>query len=160
MAMKMEIQGLKDFHEDLEKAVTELPKLTKKAMEDSTRFIKNKTQNNITDEGITYTGELQRSVYTNVPDPFHGEVYVGAKHGIFVERGTRPHWPPIEPIEKWARIKLGQPGLGFVISRKIARVGTKAHKFFEPAVRESTDLVARIFEQVADQLVERMAGKK
>lgn len=157
MPMRMKIQGLDEFKRDLDKAVKVFPGICRQAMNKSTQHIKNKVQDKITDEGIPYTGKLQQSIHAKVISDFKGEVRVGAKHGIFVERGTRPHWPPREPIERWARIKLGQPGLGFVISRKIAQVGTKAHKYFEPAVKESITAVSRYFEKTADALIKALA---
>jgi hypothetical protein len=127
-------------------------------MEKSTQHIKNEVQDKITDEGIPYTGRLQQSIYATATEK-RGMVSVGAKHGIFVEKGTRPHWPPRAPIEKWAKIKLGQPGLGFVISRKIAAVGTKAHAYFRPAVEGSLDFVNKTFNKTIDVFVKAMAGR-
>lgn len=54
----------------------------------------------------------------------------------YVEEGTKPHWPPPKAILKWVQIKpvIPQPyngripsekSLAFLISRKIAREGTK-----------------------------------
>ena len=157
--MKIQIQGLEEFKTDINRAVGMFPNVVRTAMDKSTRHIKNEVQDKIVSEKIPYTGQLQQSVYAKVLGDTKGEVYVGAKHGIFVEKGTRPHWPPIEPLEKWARIKLGQPGLGFVISRKIAQVGTKAHAYFAPAVEKSVSYVHKTFEQTVDVLIRAMAGK-
>lgn len=56
----------------------------------------------------------------------------------YLENGTRPHWPPREAILNWIRIKpvvprpneLGRTPtenqLAYLISRKIAKEGTKA----------------------------------
>ena len=157
--MKLTIKGLPEFHGDLNKAAAIMPKIVEAAMGKSVRHIKREVQDKIISEGITFQGGLQQSVYAKVLSSFKGIVYVGKKYGIFVEKGTRPHWPPPEPIEKWARIKLGQPGLGFVISRKIARVGTPAHPFFRPAVEESVDFVEKTFSKIPEILVQTMAGK-
>lgn len=54
----------------------------------------------------------------------------------YVEEGTKPHWPPPKAILKWVQIKPVIPrpyngripsekSLAFLISRKIAREGTK-----------------------------------
>lgn len=157
--MRIRIEGLEEFQADINKAVGMFPSVVRTAMDKSTRHIKSEVQNKIVSEGIPYTGQLQQSVYAKVLGDTKGEVYVGAKHGIFVEKGTKPHWPPREPIEKWARIKLGQPGLGFVISRKIAQVGTKAHAYFAPAVEKSVSYVNKTFEKTIDVLIKAMAGK-
>lgn len=56
----------------------------------------------------------------------------------YLEHGTAPHWPPIDAIRRWIEIKpvIPRPGpdgriptpsqLAFLISRKIAEVGTPA----------------------------------
>ncbi len=61
----------------------------------------------------------------------------GLEYGIYLEKGTKPHFPPIDKIQEWIRIKpvLPRPGrngklpterqLAFLISRKISRVGTE-----------------------------------
>lgn len=64
----------------------------------------------------------------------------------YFDKGTAPHWPPREPIEKWINDK-GLPTsdstgwgdlptvreLAFLISRKISENGTEARDVFEKA---------------------------
>lgn len=61
-----------------------------------------------------------------------------ADYWKYLEHGTAPHWPPIDAIRRWIEIKpvIPRPGpdgriptpaqLAFLISRKIAEVGTPA----------------------------------
>ena len=158
MAMRMRIEGWEEFMKDLEATPKLSKQLAKVAMIESTNYIKNRVQDKITSEKITFQGGLQQSVHATATS-VKGSVYVGKKYGIFVELGTKPHWPPREPIEKWARLKLGQPGLGFVISRKIAQVGTKAHPYFWPTVWKSQRYVNHVFEQIPEALVKFLAGR-
>ncbi len=37
-----------------------------------------------------------------------GRIVADAPHAAFVERGTRPHMPPLKPIEAWVRLRVGQ----------------------------------------------------
>lgn len=150
------IEGLDDFQRDLRRVVNEMPSLSKQAIGKSTRHIKKKVQDKIVSEGIPFTGELQKSVYAPTPSATGGTVYVGKKYGLFVETGTRPHFPPVEPLERWASIKLGQPGMGYVIARKIGRVGTKKHPYFMPAVKDSLPQVQKYFEQMVDMFVKQL----
>ena len=57
----------------------------------------------------------------------------------YVEDGTKPHFPPIEDILQWIKVKPVLPRkrngklptqkqLAYLISRKISKVGTKAYK--------------------------------
>ena len=104
-------------------------------------------------------GELARSVTRAV---YHedrravGRVFLGSpadQYGIFVETGTRPHFPPPAAIEGWVRRRLGVTDdrqarqLAFLIGRKIARHGTKGRFLFERALHENVDRVAEILEE-------------
>jgi hypothetical protein len=62
-----------------------------------------------------------------------GEVRVQGEYGPYIEFGTRPHFPPVAPLEEWARRHGLPPGTGFLIARKISRVGTPARPFLFPA---------------------------
>ena len=85
-----------------------------------------------------------------------GEVFLGPpadQYGIFVEVGTRPHFPPPAAIEAWVRRRLGVTGdrqaqqLAFLIGRKISRVGTPGRFLFSRALRENEDRVLAILEE-------------
>ena len=73
--------------------------------------------------------DILRASITGKATPTWGQVGTNKNYSTFVEYGTRAHWPPIAPLEEWAR-RHGMPkGTGFLIARKISRVGTKAqHK--------------------------------
>ena len=84
----------------------------------------------------------------------------------YVEEGTKPHWPPPKAILKWVQIKPVIPrpyngripsekSLAFLISRKIAREGTKGTHDLAQA-RASTMEVFR--EQLAEALAEDAAS--
>ena len=166
--MRIRIEGLEEFQADINKAVGMFPSVVRTAMDKSTRHIKERVQDNITNQGIhaaVNTPAMVDTVHTKTSS-YRGEVFVGAEYGIFVEKGTRPHFPPVEALtgkeemlDRWARIKLRAPGAGFVIARKIARVGTKANPFFAPAVEKSVSYVNKTFEKTIDVLIKAMAGK-
>lgn len=68
--------------------------------------------------------------------PFYGE---------YLEQGTEPHFPPIDAIEKWIRVRRIAPRrddqgrlpterqLAYLIARKISEEGTKPTHLFEQA---------------------------
>lgn len=67
----------------------------------------------------------------------------------YIERGTRPHWPPVSKILEWVQIKpvIPRPGrdgrvptpkqLAYLIARKIAREGTEG----KPDLKDTVDRV-------------------
>jgi hypothetical protein len=71
-----------------------------------------------------------------------GEVGPSVRYGAYVERGSRPHWPPRAPLEGWAR----RHGVSvFVVQRAIARRGTRARPFLGPAFEKNKDTIVRLF---------------
>jgi hypothetical protein len=71
-----------------------------------------------------------------------GEVGPSLRYGAYVERGTRPHWPPRAPLEGWAR-RHGVPV--YAVQRAIARRGTRARPFLVPAYEKNRDTIVRLF---------------
>ena len=57
-----------------------------------------------------------------------------APQADFIEFGTHPHMPPVEPLERWAIRKGFGKGKGWAIAKKIERDGTDPKPFMRPAV--------------------------
>lgn len=58
------------------------------------------------------------------------------KAALWLEMGTRPHWPPRGALAGWAK-RHGMPASAdFLIRRAIAKKGTKARPFLVPAFKE------------------------
>ena len=79
-------------------------------------------------------------------------VGAGAEHMKYIETGTRPHWPPPEPIRRWAKRKLKNEKLGFLVSRKIAQKGTQSKPFLYPALEKN---LAKIMDMITKALKPR-----
>ena len=103
-------------------------------------------------------GEFAGSVTTAVTDEAGkplGKVFLAPpadRYGLFVEVGTRPHFPPPTALEGWVRRRLGISGdreareVAFLIGRKIARTGTPGHFFFERALRGNEARIVAVME--------------
>ena len=59
-----------------------------------------------------------------------GQVGSDANYAPYVEFGTRPHFPPVAALERWAKQKGLNP---WVVAKSIAQKGTEAHPHFWPA---------------------------
>lgn len=69
----------------------------------------------------------------------------------YIEYGTRPHWAPKEPIERWISIKpllpvpdrngrlLTPKQQAYLVRRKIAQYGTEAKNVLSESLREVMD---------------------
>jgi len=78
-----------------------------------------------------------------------------APYAHFVDQPTRPHWPPIQPLERWARAKFNATGqektsIAYGAAWSIARRGTPGVRFTDAAFREiEGDFTERIESAVA-----------
>ncbi len=96
-------------------------------------FIFTESQENIVKKGAIDEGTLLKS--GNINRKFlEKEIVYSAPYAAFVEFGTEPHMPPVEPLEQWAKRKLGQEGIGWAIAKKIAKEGTEPKPFLRPAI--------------------------
>jgi len=93
----------------------------------------------IRDRTPAASGITRESIQAKEPvvigDVLIGEVGSSQPHIEYVELGTKPHRPPIAPIEAWVRTKLGLTGIeatrvAWAVAGKIAKVGTEGAFMF------------------------------
>lgn len=83
----------------------------------------------------------------------------------YINEGTEPHFPPIEPIRQWIEDKMIEPypdkngklptvkGLAFLIARKISQDGTEADPVLDETLRETnSDWLPRIEEAIVQDV--------
>lgn len=81
----------------------------------------------------------------------------------YLENGTKPHFPPIDAIERWIKVKKIVPKsvngkvpttkqLAFLISRKISREGTPATKLLEKSLSNRDVYIDKIVAILTEQL--------
>ena len=99
------------------------------------------------------TGRLRASWRLSV-QMLRGELTNTANYAIFVAKGTKPHWPPIKAIEKWANRKGIPP---FLVARAIATKGTKANPFFDNAVFAGQVIADQEFKNALDKTIKELA---
>ncbi len=138
--------------QELQKAMAEADMLLKRLVQDALP---------------TATGTLRASVFGVERATETGVIGLVGSPLIYappVELGTRPHFPPIEPLVDWVKLKLGVPekdarGVAFLVARKIARKGTGAtHVFklsFERGEQQVRDMFARALGRIAQRIIER-----
>lgn len=94
---------------------------------------------NLRESGRPASGALENSIRTEVRagETRYEVVLSLLEYWKYIERGTKPHWPGIENIRQWIRVKPVIPRpfadgrlptereLAYLISRKIAREGTE-----------------------------------
>jgi len=83
------------------------------------------------------TGDLRRSF--QVFRVSENVVWLGSRLGYaqFVNDGTEPHTPPFEPIQRWARRKLGDESAAGAIWNKIREEGTDPNPYLDRAMENT-----------------------
>jgi HK97 gp10 family phage protein len=148
MPVTVSITGQREVRAALAKLARMAPEKLKGAIAESTINIHGEARRNVT----TDVGFLKSSINFEVTSGgLTGEVRVNSNYGPYVEFGTRPHFPPVEPLEEWARRHGMPPGTGFLIARKIARFGTPAQPFLFPAAEAERNPFVRA---VRDALIQ------
>lgn len=138
--------------EELLAAVTESDQLLEREVKDLTP---------------TASGVSRASIFSHeraLPDGAIGGVATAMPHVAYIELGTKPHFPPVEALEDWVRIKLGISDekrihdVAYLIARKIAARGTLGVGMFHRTWARHQDAVARMFERARDRIAARIAG--
>jgi hypothetical protein len=86
-----------------------------------------------------------------------GRVGPSVRYGLYVERGTRPHWPPRAALEGWAR-RHNVPV--FAVQRGIARRGTRARPFLVPAYLRNASRIVRLFAEAGARVTATLGDER
>lgn len=100
-----------------------------------------------------FRGLLRVSIAQNVAEEGNritGEVGSGLAYASVIEEGRNP-WPGAMPppsgdLRAWARRKLGDERLAFVVARAIKRRGFRAQPYLRPALLGATPRIQTIFQ--------------
>jgi hypothetical protein len=101
-------------------------------------FLFSKSQENIVEMEIIDEGTMLKSGYVNRAF-LEKEVGYSAPYSAHLEFGTDPHFPPIEPIQAWAKRKLGLTDeeakkAAWAICKTIEKEGSEPRPFFRDAI--------------------------
>lgn len=90
-----------------------------------------------------------------------GELYNVRGYVQPVEKGSRPHWPPVGALDAWVRRTLGVSGaevarVAFLVSRKIAQRGTRARNMVRDGVRAARGPMRALFLEATARIKTRL----
>lgn len=134
------------------------------AMGNAVLYLQRETQ----ERTPTAMGTLRQSFIAGVDvvallDSVFGTVGSPLPYAMPVEMGTKPHYPPLEPLITWAEVKLGLEGdeaesAALGIQRKIGRFGTPGHGMARYALIDGQSTIAMEFAEAAERIVARVGG--
>lgn len=135
---------------EIENIVQDLLNRYKKAIQDSGHAASGQIENTASYK-ITFNGKYVEVIF-NLQD-----------YWKYLENGTKPHFPPLEAIEKWITVKHLIPTtnsgrvpttrqLAYVIGREISISGTKPTKLLQNTIDNSDDLINQLVDLIVQQL--------
>lgn len=132
-----------------------------KVLEEYGRELRNKYQDSLINNDRIASGELLNSCeYIIQKDSYSISVSLQlAEYWKYVEWDTKPHWPPVDKILEWVKIKPVLPHSGsdgklptpeqltFLIGRKIAKEGTKGSNDLHQSIEELNNEYMQLIEE-------------
>ena len=149
-AFAIKIEGM----DDLKKAFEKSPKIVKDAIDPAIKKAIFSIQAKAIPHIPTDRGFLRGPGNVTIFSTLKGVLKNRAPYAIFVHEGTKPHFPPLHAIEKWAD-RHGIPP--FLVARAIAKKGTKGKPFYDLAVKETKPLLDQIFSGALKDITLKLA---
>jgi len=163
----VEVKGLKETQKKLEQVARDLGgagqvpgRQLQSAVARSMLYVEGKAKKKVPVD----RGRLRASITPKVEQPNHttirGIVGSNVKYAPYQEFGTRPFWPPWEPIYRWAlRVVQGDRkaagALAYKARLSIAKRGIKAKKYFQEAFDESQARIKREIDRAVKAITSR-----
>lgn len=149
---------------ELENAFRQAPEIVQQELSAFLQAAAQHLRSEVVDRTPAAMGTLRGSITASVDrmaDGMLGVVGTAQPYAVPVELGTKPHFPPVQALEDWVRVKLGLTGkegrgVAFAIARKISKTGTKGHFMFRDAFVANQAEVQRQFEATAARIVARI----
>jgi len=158
----MDIQGTAELARAFERAPDIVVEELTAGIWESELLLERETKE-LTPVGVS--GGTRSSIQAREPkrlaDNVVGEMGSPMKHVLAVELGTKPHYPPIQPLAEWVEHKFGYSGnearnVAFLIQRKIGRKGTEGAFMFKQAFEANQEQVLRIMARASGRAVSRI----
>ena len=124
--------GFKELQQDLKKMSKEIAEKVKQEAYASGKDVQGQAQDNLKALKAWDTGHLANTILVDrSSDGSIVEIGPTAPYGPYVEFGTKPHFPPMDALEDWAR----RHGLdsAWPICKAISERGTPAQPYLLPA---------------------------
>lgn len=110
-----------------------------------------------------FRGLLRLSIAQSVTDEgdkITAEVGSGLVYASVIEEGRKVGWfpPPSGDLKTWARRKLGDERLAYVVARAIKRRGFRAQPYMKPALGAAVSRIQLIFQNRVTEAVKAGGG--
>lgn len=153
MANSVEIKGLDEVLERFSNANSNVHRIGKGFLKQLSDYGVKQVQIRILNIGAVDTNELIQGIHYELSSTALESVIKPSEtadsYAAAIEFGTRPHWPPISALEGWAE-RHGIPA--YLVARKIAREGTEARPYWQPAYEDLDKYVQGELQGFAEEI--------
>ena len=121
--------------------------------------------NNIKDSGHNASGALANTAtyYTDWNGRYFSVTFNLQEYWKYIENGTSPHFPPIDAIENWIKVKKIAPRvtgkkapttrqLAYAICKSISEKGTPATNLLKDTIDNSEDLIQKLCDVLINEI--------
>ena len=144
MKIKCELLGMGEVLSEIKSMSVKVDKGVKEKVKHCALRIEARTKDALRSLEAVDTGNLSRSYTTEMTDGGRtAEVGSVLLYALFVEFGTRPHFPPMEALESWARRHGFESA--WPVCKAIAEKGLQARPHLFPAFEATvSDFLAEL----------------
>lgn len=156
MGLKIEVEGVAELNRKIQNMITTLPNAAAFELGKEGSRTAGNISKRVRDAPRVDLGTLERGMGETTKRTSTGAETVikpsraGDKHAIFVEKDTRPHWPPIAAIAPWARRHGIEP---FLVARAISIHGTKGIHMFELEFKALVKRAPKLANDIGEQMI-------
>ena len=113
------------------------------------------------------TGYTKGHIHLDIPataESLIAEIKADTGYAEALEEGSKPHWPPVDPLIGWASRHAttgtyqGDRSAGFLIARAISKRGTRAQPFMTPRAEALPALILAQVEIFGEMALASVAG--
>ena len=143
-----QVEGMEELVRKARELGTNGQKVVREFLDKAAHSVEIKAKDIVTHD----TGLLRSSITPLVdssPMPVWAKIGPSKAYGLYVELGTRPHWPPIAPLVDWARRHHMSP---YAVAAAIAKRGTKPQPFMTPALEKSKGDIDKFLVEAGNKL--------
>ncbi len=150
MRFSVELKGNKELQAAIRKMSKDIQDESKRETRASGLDLQKEAKDNLNDMRAWDTGNLANSILVDMIDNNEtADIFPEAPYGLYVEVGTRPHFPPLDALEDWAK-RHGFDS-AWPIAKKISKEGTDAQPFLIPAWEK----IAKLYFKRLEKIIER-----
>lgn len=153
MANSIEIDGLDELVESFANAGSNVHRIGKGFLKQLSDYGVKQVQIRVLNIGAVDTNELIQGIHYELSSTGLESVIKPSEkadsYAAAIEFGSKPHWPPISALEGWAE-RHGIPA--YLVARKIAREGTEARPYWQPAYEDLDKYVQGELQDFAQEL--------